>query len=170
MKLSLVLRYIQKTKECRNSFLGILIFHEIMFHVSMFYSLCHFLLTATELYVAYQLDGASLFFTLPRSRCPPCPTASSRRPQSSRRWTPRLTPSWPARPAGLGSCSSRRPTSTPPGTPASPGRCAPAAVLRGRLRLGAGAARQVVDNLLLEGEAHVHIRHPCALSRGVRLL
>ena len=123
MKFSSVVRYIQKTKECRNSFLGILIFHEIMFHVSMFYSLCHFLLTATELDVAYQLDGASLFFTLARSRCPPCPTASSRRPQSSRRWTPRLTPSWPARPAGLGSCSSRRPTSTPPGTPASRRPC-----------------------------------------------
>ena len=50
------------------------------------------------------------------------------------------------------------------------GWCAPAAVLRGRLRLGAGAARQVVDNLLLEGEAHVHVSHPRALSRGVRLL
>ena len=49
MKLSSIVRYIQKTKECRNSFLGILIFHEIMFYVSMFYSLCHFLLTATEL-------------------------------------------------------------------------------------------------------------------------
>ena len=33
MKFSSVVRYIQKTKECRNSFLGILICHEIMFHV-----------------------------------------------------------------------------------------------------------------------------------------
>ena len=119
MKFSSVVRYIQKTKECRNSFLGILICHEIMFHVSMSYSVCRFLLTATELQVTYQLNGASLFFVLPRSRRPPCPTASSRRPQSSRRWIPRRTPSWPARPAGLGSCYSRRPTSTPPGTPAS---------------------------------------------------
>ena len=108
MKLSSVVRYIQKTKECRNSFLGILICHEIMFHV-MSYSVCHFLLTATELQVTYQLDGASLFFVLPRSRCPPCPTASSRGPQSSGRWIPRRTPS----------CYSRRPISTPPGTPAS---------------------------------------------------
>ena len=119
MKFSSVVRYIQKTKECRNSFLGILICHEIMFHVSMSDSVCRFFLSATELQVTYQLNSASLFFVLPRSRCPPCLTASSRHPQSSRRWIPRRTPSWPARPAGLGSCYSRRPTSTPPGTPAS---------------------------------------------------
>ena len=42
-------------------------------------------------------------------------------------------------------------------------------VLSGRLRIGADAARQVVQYLLLEGEARVHVRHPRALSRGVRL-
>ena len=101
MKLSFMVRYIQNTKECRNILLGILIFHEIMFHVSMSYKVCHFLLTATELQVTYQLDGASPFFVLPRSRCPPCPTASSLRPQSSWQWTPTSSPSWPTRPAGL---------------------------------------------------------------------
>ena len=101
MKFSSVVRYIQKTKECRNSFLGILICHEIMFHVSMSDSVCRFFLSATELQVTYQLNGASLFFILPRSRCPPCLTASLHRPQSSRQWIPRRTPCWPARPAGL---------------------------------------------------------------------
>ena len=151
-------------------------------------SVCHFLLTATELQVTYQLDGASLFFVLPRSRCPPCPTASSRRPQSSRQWAPTSTPSWPTQSAGLVAVipegqprrllgllllvviadqghrgqgrrppgppySGLYPSDPPPPPPATSaavarrhpqasndlGRCAPAAVLRNRLRLGAGA-------------------------------
>ena len=64
MKFSSVVRYIQKTKECRNSFLGILICHEIMFHVSMSYSVCHFLLTTTKLQVTYHIPTQRCFSVL----------------------------------------------------------------------------------------------------------